>query len=172
MGLWVIPQAMPAASVHIQADRRLAFEILTAFGSAQTSKVLERQSGRLLVEFHSRVRSGSGSAKIHRTVEWVMLRRPGEIEFVGVEGPLKLLHDRFLLSAVGGCTTLRYESTFGLPDSAVGWLIGRLYVRPMLRRFMEEHLLQVRETIEDRARRSRVYPWSGCDSPAEPQVED
>ena len=37
MGWWMIPLRMPAAAVHMRADRRLAFEVVTAFGAAHAA---------------------------------------------------------------------------------------------------------------------------------------
>ena len=44
-----------------------------------------------------------------------------------MEGPLTLLHDRFLLKVDGNCTLLRYESQVGLRGRLLGWLIARFY---------------------------------------------
>ena len=53
----VIPVSAREVSVHIHADRRLAFQVLTAFGAGgqnqASSKVLRRDEDRLLVEFHT-----------------------------------------------------------------------------------------------------------------------
>jgi len=40
----------------------------------------------------------------------------------------------------------------------VGWLRSQLFVRPILRRFMREHSLELKKTIEARALKSRLYP--------------
>ena len=154
--------------VHIHADRRLAFQVITAFGaSAQTgetsTKVLSREADRLLVEFHIPVRGLFGRQKVYRTVEWVTQDEPGEITFEGVEGPLALLRDRMLLEAAGGCTWLRYESQFGLKWGIAGWLVAMLVLRPIMQRFVRSHLQELKETIEARARRSKVYPQVPCE---------
>lgn len=97
-----------------------------------------------------------------RTVEWVTLHEPEAIDFEGVEGPLPFLRDRFELADTGGCTSFRYESTFGLKGWIVGWLIGRRRVKSRLSRFMREHTHVLKATIEERARQSRVFPYRGC----------
>ena len=162
----VIPVHTPQTSVHIHADRRLAFQVLTAFGAGtrngSSSGVLERDGDRLMVEFHTPGRDLLGRRRTYRTVEWVTPREPGVIEFEGVEGPLTLLRDRFDLAEEGGCTRLDYRSEFGLAGWIFGWLISRLVVRRMLHRTMEEHLEEMKETIEARARRSRVFPQRPC----------
>ena len=99
---------------------------------------------------------------VYRTVEWVTPQEPDGIEFEGVEGPLTMLWDRFDLADEGGCTRLDYRSEFGLVGWVFGWLISRLVVRRMLHRTMEEHLEEMRETIEARARRSKVFPQRPC----------
>ena len=85
------------------------------------------------------------------------------------EGPLPLLRDRFTLEAQGNCTLYRYESTFGVRGWVLGWVLGVLYVKPMMKRFMRRHLIELKETIEARAKRSRVYPQLPCTEEAEAQ---
>ena len=166
-----IPIRMPSVSVHLHADPRLAFQVITAFGSSSLAeganspgktRVLRREDGRLLVEFHTAGRNLLGRRKTYRTVEWVTLQEPDRIDFDGVEGPLALLCDRFDLADDRGCTLLAYHSTFGLKAWVAGWLFGILVVRPMLGRMMREHLAELKVTIEARARRSKVSPWPPC----------
>jgi hypothetical protein len=162
----IIPIRLAPVALHIHADRRLAFEVLTAFGARQedggSSAVLRDEGDRKLVEFHSVIPTPGSGRKIYRTVEWVTLHAPDEIRFEGVEGPLDLLQDRFLLQDVEGCTLFRYESTIGIRGGPVGWLRGQFVVRPILRRFMLAHSCKLKETIEARARKSRVYPYREC----------
>jgi hypothetical protein len=162
-----IPIRLRPAEVHIHADRRLAFQVITAFEAAAGGlearpKILSREGGRLLVEFHTPVRGLFGGRKVYRTVEWVTLDSPKGVEFEGVEGPLSRLRDRLVLSEEDGCTRLRYESEIGVGGWAVGWLVGVLVVRPLMARFMREHLRELKETIEARAQRSHLYPQPAC----------
>ena len=162
----ILPIRLKPVELHIHADRRLAFQVLTAFGARQedggSSTVLKDEGDRKLVEFHSVIPTFGNQQKTYRTVEKVTLHEPDEIRFEGVEGPLDLLRDRFLLRDVDGCTLFRYESTFGIRGGVGGWLRGQFLVRPILRRFMRDHSLKLRRTIEDRARKSRVYSYRDC----------
>ncbi len=162
----IIPIRLKRVELHIHADRRLAFQVLTAFGARQedggSSRVLKEEGEWKLVEFHSVIPTRAGRTTTYRTVERVTLHEPDEILFEGVEGPLDLLKDRFLLTDVAGCTLFRYESTFGIRGGLAGWFRGQLLVRPVLRRFMREHSLKLKKTIEDRAKRSRLYPYRDC----------
>ena len=158
---------IPAMDVHIHANRRLAFEVITAFGASAdgdgpSTKVLSRSEDGLLVEFLTPVRGLLGGHKVYRTVERVTLHEPEAIDFQGVEGPLPYLHARFTLEENGGCARLRYESEFGVRGWVGGWLVGMLYVRPKMKRFIQEHLEEMKETIEARAQRSRKYPQQPC----------
>ena len=164
----MIPVRLPPMEVHIHADRRLAFQVITAFGAsvagaAASSRVLSREGRRLLVEFHTPAPGLLGGRKVYRTVEWVTPREPEAVEFETVEGPLSMMRDGFTLQAEGGCTRLRYESEFGIRGGVVGWLISWLYVRPRMRRLMGEHLRELKETVEARARRSLAFPLRPCD---------
>ena len=162
----IIPIRLKPVELHIHADRRLAFQVLTAFGARQedggSTTVLKDEGDRKLVEFHSVIPTRGRRETIYRTVEQVTLHEPDEIRFEGVEGPLELLEDRFLLENVAGCTLFRYESTFGIRGGLVGWLRGQLVVGPVLRRFMRQHSLKLKKTIEDRAKKSRLYPYRDC----------
>jgi hypothetical protein len=162
----ILPIRVKPVELHIHADRRLAFQVLTAFGARQDdgswSTVLKDEGDTKLVEFQSTVRTLGRRKRPYRTVERVTLREPDEIRFDGVEGPLDLLQDRFLLQNVDGCTLFRYESTFGIRGGVAGWLRGQLFVRSPLRRFMRRHSLKIKKTIEERAKGSRLYPYREC----------
>jgi hypothetical protein len=166
VGAWIIPVQLKPVECHIHADRRLAFQVLTAFGAKQedggASRVLADEGHRKLVEFLTPIPSAQHGSTTYRTVEWVTPREPEEIRFDGIEGPLALLRDRFVLLDEDGCTRLRYESTIGLRGSVVGWLVVRRRVRPTLEHFMRHHAQRLKATIEARARKSRVYPLRPC----------
>ena len=147
-----IPVNAKPETVHVHADPRLAFQVLTVFGAAMpgsegSSKVLSEDEGRLLVEFHTPVKGLLGRTKVYRAVEWVTRHEPEAVDFEGVEGPLALL---------------RYESQFGLKWGVAGWLLARLLVRPVMQRFIQTHLSELKEAIEARAARSKVYPHVPC----------
>ncbi|OLC54813.1 MAG: hypothetical protein AUH77_08080 [Candidatus Rokubacteria bacterium 13_1_40CM_4_69_39] len=166
----ILPIRLTPVERHIHADRRLAFQVLTAFGVRQedgsSSMVLKAEGDRKLVEFHSVIptfRHGQKRGqKMYRTVEWVTLLEPEEIRFEGVEGPVDLLQDRFVLQNLDGCTLFRYESTIGIKGGFAGWLKGQILVRPTLSRFMRDHSRRLKETIEARAKNSRLYPYRHC----------
>ena len=166
--LFPIPIRLPTVEAEIHADRWLAFQVITAFGTSSpgsdaSSRVLSNDNGRPLVEFRVPMPGLFGGRKIYCTVECVTLDEPETIEFEGVKGPLPLLRDRFTLKERGACTRFRYESTFGVRGWVAGWLIGVLMVRPMMKRFMLKHVQEMKETVEARARRSEVYPQRPCD---------
>ena len=166
----IVPIRLRPVELHIHADRRLAFQVLTAFGTRQedggSSLVLKAEGNRRLVEFHAVIptfwRAQKRGQKRYRTVEWVTLLEPEEVLFEGVEGPLDLLRDRFVLRDVDGCTRFRYESTIGMRGGVAGWLKGQILVRPTLSRFMRDHSRRLKETIEARAKQSRLYPYRRC----------
>ena len=163
----MIPITIRPIQVHIHADRRLAFQVLTAFGAATeeagaSSSVLSQEAGWLLVEFHTPVRILFGWRMDYRTVEYVTLHEPEQVEFDTVEGPLAMMHERFTLQEDGGCTLLRYDGRFGLVGWLGGWILGVMYVRPLLNRFMRRHMMDMKETMEARARRSRAFPRQPC----------
>ena len=108
----IIPIRVESEEIHIRADRRLAFEVVAGFGAAHgesgaSSKVLRDEGQRKLVECRTPVKGLFGRTKVYRSVEWVTLHEPETIDFEGVEGPLQLLQDRFLLEDVEGCTDIK-----------------------------------------------------------------
>jgi hypothetical protein len=161
--------------VMIRADRRLSFEVVSAFRSRRSNpirsiRVLEREddNNRVLAEFSSPVHLPFGKTLTLKTVESVTFFEPEGIEFVLPEPnwTFSVLEDRFTLEDVDGWTRFRYESRFGVPGWILGWVIGKLVIQRMIKQHMREHLAELRETIEARAKRSRQYPLPS-DSPAE-----
>jgi hypothetical protein len=152
--------------LHIGADRRLVFQMLSAFdsgvipGPEGSSKVLSRDGNRLVVEFLTPVNTPIGRRSI-RTVEEVALFEPERIMFNALEGPLSSMEEEFQLSDREGCTTLKYDGRFIMPWRLFGWLIGRLYVKGAIRRVVWEHMVQIKQAAEARASRSKLFP-SAC----------
>lgn len=163
----VKPITMEQERIHIHADRRLAFQVLTAFGAqageGPRNEVIEDNGNRKFIRFRTAVRF-AGKSWIMETTEWVTLTEPERIDFelVPGQGPirggLKLLRDRFAFEDRDGCTELAYDSTFGIRWSWGGWLLGRLVFKRTMRSLMRRHLQEVKQTIEDRASKSRVFP--------------
>ena len=174
MSLWFIRIRMPTAEVHLHADRRLAFQVLTAWSAARpdgrpTAKVLEKSGDRLLCEFYTPVNVIFGLNWLQRTVEWVRTTEPELIEFEAVKAPLPLLLCTWSLEEWGACCLFKYDATIALHGSVLGWVFWVLFVKPMLKRMMNAHLAELKETIEARAVRSRVFPQQPC-PPAPAQV--
>ncbi|HVB63768.1 MAG TPA: SRPBCC family protein [Nitrolancea sp.] len=171
----VIPIRVPPVDVMLLADRRLAFEVLTAFDSARASeggalRVIERQGDRWLIEFHTSYSLWFGRRSTFVTTEWVTVTPPGQIDFTLAKpsGSLTLLKDRFTLDDIEGGCRFRYDSTFGLRGSIFGWVLGKLFVEPLMRRHMRNHVVDVKRIIEARAAKSRIYPRLATD----PTVSD
>ena len=184
-----IPIDLPNQSVHIHAQRELAFEVISSFGAGgmaagpaagkdgPASVVLEEERDRMLVEFRSRVNIGPISTT-WKTTEWVSPNRPESISFELVpdsgiiKGGLRQLTDRFDFEEQGNCTVLTYRSRFGIRWSVGGWLLGKALIGPVIKKHMIEHLATVKETIESRAKRSRLYPHLECDERVEADGEN
>ena len=166
MGLWLIDIGVPTAQIHVEADRRLAFQVLTAWGAAgpdgrPTSKVLDKSGDRVLCEFYTPAKA-LGISWVQRTVEWVTVTEPELIEFEAVEAPLPVLLCTWSLDEWGDCCLFKYDATIALHGSFLGWIFGVLFIRPMFERLMQEHLVELKATIEARAACSRVFPRRPC----------
>ncbi len=178
-----IPIDLPDQSIHIHAQRELAFEVISSFGGnggrldggsgvgsvnpKPMSVVLAEDGARMLVEFNSRVKVGP-IVTTWKTIEWVSPDKPESISFELVPdrgiiaGGLRQLTDRFDFIKQGDCTLLTYRSSFGIRWSVGGWLVGKIIIGPIIKKHMVEHLVEVKVVIENRARRSRVYPQREC----------
>lgn len=166
--------------MHIHAQRELAFEVVSALGvggavngsggnagESPMSVVLKTDGPRMLVEFNTPLKLGP-FATTWKSTEWVTPEKPRSIDFELVpasgiiSGGLRQLTDRFEFAPEGNCTILTYSSRFGIRWSVGGWLVGKVLVAPIMNMHMSEHLVQVKEMVESRARRSRVYPQLDC----------
>ncbi len=166
------PITLEPRSVHIQADRRLVYQVLTAYGNmgldGYGSEVMEDHGDRKLVEFHTPLKIRK-KTHVVRSVEWVQLTEPERIDFWLAEGyedksifALNLLEDAFALEARDGCTEMTYESRFAVKTPVIGWILARMMIAPVMRRHMVDHLEDIRGLCEARAERSRVFPQVGC----------
>ena len=166
------PIVLEPRSIHIRADRRLVFQVLTAYGNmgldGYASEVMEDHGDRKLVEFHTPLKIRK-KTHVVRSVEWVQLTEPERIDFWLAEGyedksifALNLLEDAFALEARDGCTEMTYESRFAVKTPVIGWILARLMIAPVMRRHMVDHLGDLRGLCEARAERSRVFPQDGC----------
>ena len=166
------PITLEPRTIHIRADRRLVFQVLTAYGNmgldGYSSKVMADHGDRKLVEFHTPLKIRN-KTHVVRSVEWVQLTEPERIDFWLAEGyeeksifALSLLEDAFAMSDRDGCTEMTYESRFAVKTPVIGWLLARLMMVPVMRRHMVDHLEDIKGLCEARAERSRVWPFEGC----------
>lgn len=179
-----IPIDLPDQSIHIHAQRELAFEVVAALGpteekrgqggsakskldSAPAVKIIATNSDRQLVEFNTPLKLGP-VRKTWKTTEWVSPMPPLSIDFNllpdrgFIAGGLRELVDRFEFEDEGGCTVLTYKSRFGIRWSIGGWVLGKVLFGPVIRNHMIDHLAEVKVLVENRAKRSRIYPLRDC----------
>ena len=158
----VIPIKLPTLKVHIRADQRLVFQILSAIGQGQlpgskgSSKILQKEDSRLVAEFVTPVKTLTGR-KSYRTVEEVVLYPSERITFRALEGPLRHMEEEFRLEEDQGCTDLYYSGEFGMGYWVLGWLIARFYVKGLMRKTILDHMMEIKEASESRAARSKVF---------------
>ena len=166
------PITLEPRTIHIRADRRLVFQVLTAYGNmgldGYSSKVMEDHGDRKLVEFHTPLKIRNKTHAV-RSVEWVQLTEPERIDFWLADEyedksifALNLLEDAFALADRDGCTEMTYESRFAVKTPVIGWLLARLMMVPVMRRHMMDHLEDIKGLCEARAERSRVRQFEGC----------
>jgi hypothetical protein len=152
----------------IKAPRELVYQMMSSFGSGRlkgeegsSSRVLERREGWVLAEFTTRV----GRVTVN-TVEQVTLEPPSRMTFRHVKGPFHYAREEFTLESVAGGTCLGHAGEFAwsrLP--AVGWMVGRLALKPAFERVLAAHMEKIRVAAEARAARSRVFPAAAALKP-------
>lgn len=157
-------------SVQVCADRRLAFQVLTAFGAktadGSTSEVLSEAGNTKLVKFTTPVKLIWRTRQL-ATEERVTLDEPRTIDFelLRAENYMRvfsLFKERFTLQDADGCTDFTYDSRFRIHGMPLSYPFAVGVVRPILARFMEQHLAELKQTIEQRAERSKMYPQKKC----------
>ena len=150
-------------TVRIQAPRELVFQMMSHFGRGrlpgdnnESSKVLERDGNRLIVEFQTKTPTGA----TYTTIEEVRLYPPERITFEHLSGPLRCVREAFTFGAVDARQTdLTHSGEFVWSRvPLLGWLGGMFYVRPIFERTLMNHMEQVKQAAEARAARSRVFP--------------
>lgn len=146
-------------AILIDAPCELCFEVVAAAG-----RCLEKRSDtEWVVEFVTE----AGDREV-RTVELLTLDRPRSIHYRWLEGPLTEVKETMrFASADVDKTKLSYSGAFSVGRGPLGWLIGRLRVKPLFDRLVQEHLSQAKEIAEKRAARTRVHTRSGQASKGE-----
>lgn len=152
--------------ILINADRRLAFQVLTAFGAkapdGSATQVLQQRNDARLVRFTTPFPALGAKLNLV-TDEWVTATQPQHIRFQlergrGIMAAFAALDDIFILEDRNGMTRMTYESAFALRGGLLGHLIARAIMRRVMRGFMRSHLKELKHTIEQRAARSKLYP--------------
>ena len=149
-------------TVRIKAARELVFQMMSHFGRGrlpgdnnESSKVLERDGNRLIVEFQTKALFAT-----YTTVEEVNLYAPERITFEHLSGPLHYAREEFTLDEVDSRETrLTHSGEFiWSMFPFFGWFGGIIYTRPMFERTLVKHMAQVKQAAEARATRSRIFP--------------
>jgi hypothetical protein len=137
-------------SVVVNAPRELCFEVVAAAG-----RPLEKRSEKeWVVEFTTPVRG-----RELRTVELLHLERPIAIHYRWLKGPLPEVRETIQFIALDdNKTRLTYSGSFSVGKGLLGWVIGRLRVKPLFDHLVLEHLRQAKDVAERRATRTKVHP--------------
>ena len=146
---------LPPIRLQIDADRDLVFRYITDFGAPSsdggaTSRVLSNEGGTLLVEFLTPIAVLPRLRKTFRTVERVHLQETAQVDFEEVEGPFAVRRERITLRGEAGRTFLEYEAQLRLKGGILGWLLGVLFIRPLLRKVARGHLQEIKDKTESR----------------------
>ena len=155
------PIRLKTHRVLIKAPRELVYQKMSSIGqgrlkgdSSESSRVISRDGNNIVAEF--RTRSGLFT---YTTIEQVTLEPPGRITFVHLKSPLQYAQEEFLFNDVDSGTEMVHSGEFTWHRfPLIGWLVGRLYVKPMFERVLQKHMHQIKIACEARAARSHVFP--------------
>ena len=147
-------------SVTIRAPRSVVFELISSFGEDglgtdagdsasgidESSRLVQREGNRLLMEFHSR-----DGRKTYRTLEEVMLYPEERITFRHLEGPLHHSQEEFVFTEVDSETKMTHNGEIEcrmhwLPGA--GWTVARFYVKRHYERLVLRHMNALKDRAE------------------------
>ena len=149
-------------TARIRAPRELVFQMMSYFGRGrlpgdgnESSKVLERDGSRLVVEFQTKALFTT-----YTTVEEVRIYPSERITFEHISGPLHYAREEFRFEDLEGRETdLTHTGEFIWSRFPFfGWFGGVIYARPVFERTLVKHMAQIKQAAEARAARSRVFP--------------
>jgi hypothetical protein len=136
-------------SIVIDAPPALCFEVVAAGGR----RLEKRSETEWVVEFTTAV-----GDREFRTVELLTLDRPRAIHYRWLEGPLPEVRETIQFVALGDHKTrLVYHGSFSFGRGPLGWVIGRVRIRPLFERLVAEHLSQAKKVAEQRAARTKLH---------------
>ena len=154
------PIQLKAHKVLIKAPRELVYQKMSSFGRGrlqgdnnESSRVISRDGNSIIAEFKTKA-----GPLTYTTIEQVNLEPPERITFKHLKGPLHYAWEEFAFSDVDGDMEITHRGEFiwhWLP--VIGWLGGRLYVKPMFEWVVEKHMQQIKVSCEARAARSHVF---------------
>ncbi|MBI3988406.1 MAG: SRPBCC family protein [candidate division NC10 bacterium] len=142
-------------STLIRAPKAKIFQIikdphkLLRFAKGVESvEVLEKEDHRLLIRFQGRW----GWLHLDSTHEAVF-KPPDELRFFQVRGDFEHLEGNYTLQEGPDGTTVTYAVSFGLGIPFLGDLVGKVWVKRMMRTMAEELLEGIRQEAENTGRR-------------------
>jgi Polyketide cyclase / dehydrase and lipid transport len=140
-------------TVRIGAPRELVFEIIAAPYTGRTPaesgiEVLARGEDLVVATHHTRVHFYTA-----RTVEVIDFEPPTRVSFRHLTGPVPHAVEEFVLEESGGGTELHYGGELGIDFFILGRIAGRYWVRPQWERVVRDHLEDLRQRAEQRAKR-------------------
>jgi len=114
----------------------------------ESVEVLEKEGHRLLVRFQGRV----GWLRLDSTHEAVF-KPPDLLRFVQVKGDFECLAGSYTLEGRPEGTRVTYTVSFSLGIPFLGDLVGKVWIRRMMRMMAEELLEGIRQEAENTGRR-------------------
>lgn len=140
---------------EIAAPRDMVMEMISAPYLGRTP----RDSGIEVLDRDERMVVAAHHTKVHfytaRTVEIVSFDPPERVGFRHLHGPVPHAVEEFTLSesSDGSATTLRYTGELGIDFFFLGRLAGSRWVVPQWEDTVREHLDDLTERAEEKARR-------------------
>ena len=144
--------ALGPITVRIAAPRSLVFEMISApyVGQAPAGSgidVMARGDDVVVAAHHTKIHFYTA-----RTIEVIEFEPPSRVAFRHLAGPVPSAAEQFALAEADGVTEIEYRGELGIDFFALGRLAGRYWVRPQWERTVGEHLEDLKNRAEERAR--------------------
>ncbi len=148
-------------TLPIRAHRELVYQLITTIGRGKlagskdvSSRIISKDGDKIVAEFYTKTRWYTVT-----TVEEMTLYPPERIAYRWLKGPIKYVVEEFVLrEAQNGGSELVHNGEFELKMPVLGWIFGRLWVKPRFEKVVIGHMEEIKEAAEARASRSHVYP--------------
>ena len=148
-------------SIEIEAPAPLVYQLICAMGQGpqrpgEGARVIERDGNDFTCEFSTPISLPVGGPRLVTTREAVRIVPPDTVLFRHLDGPLRGLSETItVLPLTERRTRVSYLGAY--PMTGLRAWLRVVIARPIIRRVVRDHFVDIKGQAEARAARSRVY---------------